>query len=144
MTAPSIQPVRAAQRAAVRMTRIQGDLDAHKQIDEIRFEALAAAIAKLEIGLAALAAEMREGFERLGAAIQELELRLAAGADEGGGSKGHWRVGPFGQWAMGLGALALLALVGWMAAQLWIEEPARIRAAQPLDPPPARQSNALH
>ena len=125
----------AAQRAAVRMTRIEGDLDAHRQVDDLRFTALAAAIAKLEASLEALQAEVREGFERLGAAIQELQLRLAGGDEAAGAMKAHWRIGPFGQWAMGLGALALLALVGWMATQLWLEEPARIKAAQTLDPP---------
>jgi len=141
MTAP-IAPTAASRTpggagaapAAVRMTRIEGELDAHRQLDEFRFEALAAAIAKLELGLAALQAEMREGFDRLGAQIQELQVRLA-GSEDGAPAKGHWRIGPFTQWALGLGALAMIALVGWMATQLWLEEPARIRAAQPLDPP---------
>ena len=136
MTSAPVQPSRgAAQRAAVRMTRIEGDLDAHRQVDDLRFTALATAIAKLEASLEALQAEVREGFERLGAAIQELQLRLAGGDEAAGAMKAHWRIGPFGQWAMGLGALALLALVGWMATQLWLEEPARIKAAQTLDPP---------
>ncbi len=120
------------------MTRIEGDLDAHRQVDDLRFTALAAAIAKLEASLEALQAEVREGFERLGAAIQDIQLRLAGGDEPAGETKGHWRVGPFGQWAMGLAALALLALVGWMATQLWLEEPARIRAAQTPDPVVAR------
>lgn len=139
MATPPVPPSRAAaQRAAVRMTRIEGDLDAHRQVDDLRFTALAAAIAKLEASLEALQAEVREGFERLGAAIQDIQLRLAGGDEPAGETKGHWRVGPFGQWAMGLGALALLALVGWMATQLWLEEPARIRAAQAPDPAVAR------
>jgi hypothetical protein len=116
------------------MTRIEGDLDAHKQVDDLRFNALAAASAKLEAGLA-LQAEVREGFERLGAAIQEIQLRLAGGDEPTAPGKGQWRIGPFGQWAIGLGALAALALIGWMATQLWMEEPARIRAAQAFDPP---------
>jgi hypothetical protein len=138
MTAAPVPPSQAAvQRAAVRMTRIEGDLDAHKQVDDLRFTALAAAIAKLETSLEALQAEVRDGFERLGAAVQEIQLRLAAGDEPAGVTKGHWRIGPFGQWAIGLGAIAMLALVGWMATQLWLEEPARIRAVQVLDPPAA-------
>jgi hypothetical protein len=138
MTAAPVPPSQAAvQRAAVRMTRIEGDLDAHKQVDDLRFNALATAIAKLEASLEALQVEVREGFERLGAAVQEIQLRLAGGDEAGGQSKSHWRIGPFGQWAIGLSAIALLALVGWMATQLWLEEPARIRAAQALDPPAA-------
>jgi hypothetical protein len=135
MTSAPIQPSHAAaQRAAVRMTRIEGDLDAHRQVDDLRFTALAAAIAKLEASLEALQTEVREGFERLGAAIQELQLRLAGGDETASALKAHWRIGPFGQWAIGLGALAFLALVGWMATQLWLEEPARIKAAQTPDP----------
>jgi hypothetical protein len=126
-------PVQAP-RAAVRMTRMEGALDAHKQVDELRFNALSAAMLKLEVSLGALQGEVREGFERLGAAIQEIQIRLAAGDD--GPVRGQWRIGPFGQWAMGLGALAALALIGWMAAQLWLEEPARIRAAQMVVDPP--------
>ena len=136
MTAPPTgQPATpaAAQRAAIRMTRIEGDLDAHRQMDELRFETLAAAIGKLEVSLAALQLDVREGFERLGAAIQEIQLRLAGRPDDAD-QRGHWRVGPFGQWALGLGALALLALMGWMGTQLWLEEPARIHAAQTADP----------
>jgi hypothetical protein len=136
MTAAPIQPAPSAmQHAAVRMTRIEGDLDAHRQVDDLRFGALTAAIAKLESGLEALQTEMREGFERLTAAIQEIQLRLAGGEEFAGGAKGHWRIGPFGQSAIGLGALMLLTLVGWMATQLWLEEPARIKAAQAIDPP---------
>jgi hypothetical protein len=136
MTAAPIPPSQAAvQRAAVRMTRIEGDLDAHRQVDDLRFNALAAAIAKLEASLEAVQVEVREGFERLGAAVQEIQLRLAGGDEPAGQTRGHWRIGPFGQWAIGLGALAALALIGWMAGQLWLEEPARIRAAQALDPP---------
>jgi hypothetical protein len=136
MTAAPIQPSPSAlQRAAVRMTRIEGDLDAHRQVDELRFGVLTAAIGKLEAGLEALQVEMREGFERLTAAIQDIQLRLAGGDEPAAGARGHWRIGPFGQWAAGLGALAMLALVGWMATQLWLEEPARIKAAQTIDPP---------
>jgi hypothetical protein len=138
MTSAPAPPSHSAQRAAVRMTRIEGDLDAHRQVDDLRFTALAAAIAKLEASLEALQAEVREGFERLGSAIQEIQLRLAAGDETAAGVKAHWRIGPFGQWAVGLGALALFALVGWMATQLWLEEPARIRAAQAPDPAVAR------
>ena len=107
MTAVPAPPSHAAvQRAAVRMTRIEGDLDAHKQVDDLRFSALSAAIAKLEASLEALQAEVREGFERLGAAIQEIQLRLAGGDEPAGPSKGHWRIGPFGQWGIGISALA--------------------------------------
>ncbi|HXQ10970.1 MAG TPA: hypothetical protein VN805_08235 [Caulobacteraceae bacterium] len=142
MTAAPVPPPSQAAfpRTAVRMTRIEGDLDAHKQVDDLRFNALAAAIAKLEASLEALQAEVREGFERLGASIQEIQLRLAGGDEPPGQTKGHWRIGPFGQWAIGLGALAALALIGWMAGQLWLEEPARIRAAQALDPPAAMRA----
>jgi|SRR5580700_1102367 hypothetical protein len=141
MTAVPAPPSQAAvQRAVVRMTRIEGDLDAHKQVDDLRFSALAAAIAKLEASLEALQAELRDGFERLGAAIQEIQLRLAGGDEPLGPSKGHWRIGPFGQWGIGISALAALALIGWMAGQLWLEEPARIRAAQALDPPAAMRA----
>jgi hypothetical protein len=141
VTAAPAPPSHAAvQRAAVRMTRIEGDLDAHKQVDDLRFSALSAAIARLEAGLETLQAEVREGFERLSAAVQDIQLRLASGDQPAAETKGHWRIGPFGQWAIGSGAIALLALVGWMATQLWLEEPARIRAAQTLDPPPATRA----
>ncbi len=141
MTAAPAPPDHAAvQRAAVRMTRIEGDLDAHKQVDDLRFNTLAQAIARLEAGLETLQAEVSEGFERLGAAIQEIQLRLAGGDAASGETKGHWRIGPFAQWAMGLSAIGLFALVGWMASQLWLEEPARIRAAQAPDPPAASRA----
>jgi hypothetical protein len=141
MTAAPVPPSHAGvQRAAVRMTRIDGDLDAHKQVDDLRFSALSAAIARLEATLEALQVEVREGFQSLGAAVQDIQLRLAGGDESAGQAKGHWRIGPFGQWAMGLSAIALLALVGWMAGQLWLEEPARIRAAQALDPPAAARA----
>jgi len=117
------------------MTRIEGELDAHRQVDDLRFDALTAAIGKLEAALSALRAEVNDGFDRLRAAIQDLELRLAGAAD--GHVRGHWRIGPFGQWAIGLGALAAFAVMGWMATQLWLEEPARIRAAPPAAEPPA-------
>ena len=114
---------------------MEGALDAHRQVDELRFNAISAAMLKLEASFDALQAEVRDGFASLGAAIQQIELRLAATGE--GGAKTHWRIGPFGQWAMGVGALAALALIGWMAAQLWIEEPARVRGAQLLADPPA-------
>ena len=131
----------AAPRALERVTRLEGEIDAHKQVDELRFGTLTAAIWKLENGLDALKVEVRDGFERLGAAIQEINLKLAGNGEEGFAQpKGHWRIGPFAQWAIGLGALASLAVIGWMATQLWLEEPARIKAAQASEPASARVS----
>jgi hypothetical protein len=130
-------PSGSAQRAAVRMTRLEGEIDAHRQVDDLRFGALAAAIGKLEAGLEALQGEVRDGFDRLTAAVQDLQLKLAAsGEDAARNARTHWRIGPFAQWAMGLSALAALALIGWLATQLWLEEPARIRALAP-EPPAA-------
>jgi hypothetical protein len=131
MTAPAAAAREIAPRHAERLTRLEGALDAHTQVDELRFNTLTAAIGKLESGLEALKDDVREGFERLGAAIQDINLKLAGNGEEGfTWPRGHWRIGPFGQWAIGLGALALLAAIGWMATQLWLEEPARIKAAQ--------------
>jgi len=113
------------------MTRIEGEIDAHRQVDELRFGALAAAVTRLESGLDALQDEMRAGFDRLASAVREIEVRLAAADELGPPARGHWRIGPFGQWAMGLGALAAFAVIGWLATQLWLEEPARVRAAPP-------------
>ncbi len=130
-------PRDSTRRAAVRMTRLEGEIDAHRQVDDLRFGALAAAIGKLEAGLEALQGEVREGFDRLTAAVQDLQLKFAAAGDDAPPhARTHWRIGPFAQWAMGLSALAALALIGWLATQLWLEEPARIRATPP-EPPMA-------
>jgi hypothetical protein len=137
MTPPAATRRQDPTRAAERMARLEGELAAHLQVDDFRFNTLTAAIGKVESGLDALKDDVREGFDKLGTAIQDINLKLAAAGDDGApAGKGHWRVGPFAQWAIGLGALAALAVTGWMATQLWLEEPARIRAAQTADPPP--------
>jgi hypothetical protein len=135
MTPPAQAATSLSPRTAERMARLEGELDAHKQVDDLRFATLTASIWKVETGLDGLKEDVRDGFDRLGAAVQDINLKLAGSGEVGAvAPRIHWRIGPFGQWAIGLGALALLAVMGWMATQLWLEEPARIKAAQAVDP----------
>ena len=136
----------SADRLTERVTRLEGDHAAHTQIDDLRIGGLTTGMDEVKHSVTLLQEEVRSGFAAVRDAIHAVEITVATiGAQPAQGSPtpreralteypdlaevpGRWQVGPVQKWLIGIAVAAVIAVMGWMGDQLWIEEPARVYA----------------
>ena len=113
-----------SQAQADRITRAEAAIEAHKELDDNRFESLTKGMDEVKRDLHALSMKVDD----LKDDVHEIKRVVSAkslSSGDGEGPPGHWHISPMGQWLIGLAAAALLGLVGWLGSQVYSLQTAR-------------------